>query len=131
MTANPEVIKSAVRWVITTFGALLAGWFAHSGYITANQVTDILNSPVFMSLAVSAVTGIIGLFVHTQANAVKIVDEIAKDPTSPVVGVVTANTPAGKALADAMPGHTTAAANSVAASAIAQDNIPPLAAKAS
>jgi hypothetical protein len=102
MNPNPEQIKSAIRWVVTTFGALAAGWFAHSGFITADQVLGILNSQAFMSIAVSVVSGIVGLVVHKQSNAIAVVKEIAKDPTSPVAGIVTTDSVAGRDLAHSM-----------------------------
>jgi hypothetical protein len=125
---NPEVIKSAIRWTITAFGAALAGWFAHSGYITADQALGILNSPAFASFAFAVVSGVVGLFVHTQANAVAVVATIAADPTSPVVGVITTNTMEGRKLAASLPAEV-APANSAAASSISLDNVPPLAPK--
>jgi hypothetical protein len=128
MNFNPtqEQIKSGIRWLVTAFGMGAAGWFAHSGYITQAQVMDIFNSPTFMTLAIAVVSGIFGLMNHTQTNAIKIVDTIAKDRASPVVGIVTANTAEGKALAAAIPGNTTVIANSAAATSVAQDNVPPL-----
>lgn len=121
MTVNPEVIKSAIRWTITTFGALAAGWFAHSGYITADQVMGILNSPVFASIAFSVISGVMGLFVHTQANAVAVVKEIAKDPASPVAGIVTTNNTEGRELANKINDPAVIApAGTVAASMIAK-----------
>ena len=127
---NPEQIKSAVRWLVTAFGAGFAGWLAHSGYVTAGQVTDALNSPAFMGLAVAVISGIFGLLTHTQSNAVAVVTKIAADPTSPVVGVVTANTAEGRALADSLPHEEIKAAGTAGATAIAQDNVPPMQPKA-
>ena len=128
---TPAQIKNGLQWLITAFGMGAAGWFAHSGYITQAQVMDIFNSPAFMTLAVAIVSGIFGLIANTRTNSIKVVDAMAKDPASPVVGVVTSNTPEGKALANAIPGNTTVVANSQAANSVAQDNVPPLQAKAS
>lgn len=130
MNFNPtqEQIKSGVRWLVTAFGAGFAGWLAHGGYVTANQVTDALNSQAFMGLAVAVVSGIFGLWNHTQSNAVAVVAKMASDPASPVVGVVTTNDAAGRAIADAH-GAVVSVANTPAAAAIAQDNVPPLAQK--
>ena len=117
MNFNPtqEQIKSGIRWLITAFGMGAAGWFAHSGYITSQQVMDIFNSPTFMTLAVAVVSGIFGLMNHTQTNAVKVVDAMAKDPASPVQAIITTNTPEGKELAQAIPGVTTVPAGTTAA----------------
>jgi hypothetical protein len=128
MNPNKEQINSAIRWLVTVFGAGIAGWLAHSGYVTAQQVTDALNSPAFLSLAFSMASGIIGLIAHTQKNAVAVVTAIAADPNSPVVGIVTTNTPEGRAMAS-VPHAEIAVANSPAANAISKDNVPPLAPK--
>jgi hypothetical protein len=126
---NTEQIKSAIRWLIGAFGMGLAGWFAHSGYVSQQQVMDVLNSPVFMSLAVSLVSAVWGLVTHTQSNAVAVVAKIAADPTSSVVGVVTTNDAAGRTLANSLPAEV-AAANTSGADMIAKDSVPPMPPKA-
>jgi len=80
----------------------------------------VLNSPTVLALAASGIAGAWGLFVHTQANAVTVVDTIAKQPNSPVKAVVVEPTAEGKALADAMPGNTTVVAGTVAAAQMAE-----------
>lgn len=117
---NPEQVKSAVRWLIATFGGIVAGWFAAKGWFTIDQVNSVLNSPATVSLIVSVVAGIWGLVTHTQANAVAVVDTIAKQPDSPVKAVVTEPTDAGRDLANAMPGNTTVVAGSPAATNLAK-----------
>lgn len=112
---NPEQVKSAVRWLIATFGGVVAGWFAAKGWFTIDQVNSVLNSPATASLVVSIIAGAWGLFTHTQSNAVAVVDKIAKLPDSPVAAVVTEPTPAGRDLANALPGNTTVVAGSSAA----------------
>lgn len=119
MTPNVEQIKSALRWLITTFGGVIAGWFAAKGWFTIDQVTSVLNSPTTISIIASVAAGIWGLATHTQTNAVAVVDTIAKKPDSPVKAVVTESTPAGRDLAAAMPGNTTVVAGSQAAAAVA------------
>jgi putative heme iron utilization protein len=59
------------------------------------------------------------MFVHTQTNAVAVVDAIAKQPNSAVKAVVTESTVAGRELAESMPGNTTVVAGSSAAAAVA------------
>jgi|SRR5882724_6214525 len=115
MVMNPEQVKSAVRWLITMFGGVVAGWFAAKGWFTIDQVTSVLNSPTTLSLIVSIVVGIWGLFVHTQTNAIAVVDTIAKQPDSPVKAVITEPTPDGRDLAASLPGNTTVVAGSAAA----------------
>lgn len=118
---NTEQIKSSVRWLITTFGAGTAGWFAAKGYFSVQDGLALLNSPAFLSASVAVIGWILGLFDHTEKKQVAAVDALAKEPNSPVQGVVTAPTPEGKALADAMPGNTTAPAGTQAAAEIANN----------
>lgn len=116
-----EQVKASLRWGVTVFGASIAGWFASKGWFTVDQVEHVLNSPTLAGAAVSLVMWVISMIVHTQSSAVAVVDKMAKDPTSPVAGVITTNTPAGRALSDSIPGTTTVPAGSPAASKIANN----------
>jgi hypothetical protein len=116
---NPEQAKSSVRWAVATFGGGIAGFAAGKGWASADTVMALLNSEMFTSAAVAAVPLIWGLFTHTQSNAVAVVDAIAKDPASPVKGVVVENTAAGRDLAKEMPGSTTVVAGTFDAKQIA------------
>lgn len=82
---------------------------------SATQLTDILApfgslAPVIVKEIVSISgfgTGILGVIsaVYTGQNQqIKDVVELAKDPNSPVQGIVTTNSPEGKALAQSIPG---------------------------
>jgi len=102
---NTEQLQSAVRWVIATFGPFL---IAH-GYASSGTLE--LASGVIISLAPL----IWGMFAHTQAHAVEIVDTIAKQPDSPVKAVILEPTAAGKVLAESIPGDTTVVAGTQAA----------------
>jgi hypothetical protein len=112
---NIEQAKSGIRWLITTFGGVIAGWFAAKGYFTIDQVTSVLSSETTVSLLASIGVGIWGLFVHSQTNAITVVDTIAKQPDSPVKAISTEPTVEGQALASSLPGNTTVVAGSVAA----------------
>jgi len=109
---NQEQVKSGLRWLITTFGGVVAGWFAAKGWFTIDQVTSVLNSPTTLAIAASLISGAWGLFVHTEKNAVAVVDTMAKQPDSPVKAVVMEPTMAGRELADSLPGKTTVVAGS-------------------
>lgn len=113
-TPNPEQIKGIVRWSVTMFGGVVAGWFAARGWLNAQQVMDILNSPTFAGIIVSLVGGAFSLMAHTQANAVKVVDAMPE-----VAGVITKRTPEGAALVAAIPSETVALAGSQAAAQVA------------
>lgn len=115
MSPNIEQVKSGLRWLITTFGGGIAGFFVAKGWFTIDQVTSVLNSPALVSLAASIIVGIWGLLVHTQTNAVAVVDTIAKQPDSPVKAVIIEPTPAGQELAEALPGNTTVVAGTQSA----------------
>lgn len=102
---NQEQVKSAVRWMIATFGPTIV---AH-GYASTSTLEMV--GGVIVSLAPL----IWGMFTHTQNNAVAVVDTIAKQPDSPVKAVVTEPTEAGRDLAASLPGNTTVVAGSLAA----------------
>lgn len=117
---NQEQVKSAIRTLISTFGGIVAGWFAAKGWFTIDQVTSILNNETVISLIASAVVFVWGYFTHTDKNAVAVVDAMAKNPVSPVKAVVTEPTVAGRKLAEAMPGATTVVAGTQAAVTLAK-----------
>ena len=117
---NQEQLKSFVRSVLSTFGGVIAGWFAAKGWFTIDQVTSVINSPTTISIIVALVSGAWGLVVHTQANAVAVVDAIAKQPDSPVKAIVTEPTAAGQALAASLPGNTTVVAGTLPAATVAK-----------
>lgn len=108
---NAEQAKSAVRWLIATFGPIIV---TH-GYASASTLE------MFSGALVSVIPLVWAMITHTQLNAVTVVDNIAKQPESPVKAVVMEPTPAGRDLAAALPGNTTVVAGSSAAVAAAKD----------
>ena len=111
---NEEQVKSFVRSLVSTFGGMVAGYFAAKGWFTVDQVLSVLNSGTFVGLVTSIVVALWGLWVHTQSNSIAVVDKIPA-----VAGVVTKPTVEGKALADSIPSRTVATAGTVAAQQIA------------
>ncbi len=111
---NPDQVKSLVRWIVSTFGGVIAGWFAAKGWFTVDQVMTVLNSPALAGAAASIVVAAWGLFAHTQANTVA-----AANAMPLVAGVITVPTVEGKALADSVPAATVAVAGSSAAQTVA------------
>ena len=107
---NTEQIKGAVRWVIATFGPFL---IAH-GYASSGTLE--LAGGVIVSLAPLIWT----MFTHTEANAVAVVDTIAKEPGTPVKAVILDQTTAGRELAASLPGDTTVVAGTAAATVAAR-----------
>jgi len=102
---NLEQIKSLIRWLQATVGPIL---ISH-GYVSSGNLEMIAG--VLISLAPL----IWSMVVHTQTNAVAVVDTLAKKPDSGVKAVVTDNTEAGRTLASAMPGTTTVVEGTAAA----------------
>ena len=114
---NPEQAKSSARWLVSTFGGVIAGWFAAKGWFTIDQVTSVLSSETTISIIASVSVGVWGYFVHTKTNAVAVVDMIAKEKDSPVKAVILEPTAEGKALAASIPGDTTVVAGTTQAAA--------------
>lgn len=116
---TPEQIKGAARWVLALLAGVVAGWVSKSGFISADQVTSFFTSDVvvgFLASGLSAGVALVwSLITHTEKNAVLVVDNIAKQPDSPVKAVLMEPTPAGQAMAAAIPGNTTVVAGSAPA----------------
>lgn len=110
---NQEQAKSAVRWIIATFGPFI---ISH-GYASASSLEMI------GGVIVSAIPLILSMFNHTQTNAVQVVATIAADPASPVKGVVTTSSAEGVALANSIPGPAVAPAGSSDAKVIASTGV--------
>jgi len=115
---NPEIMKGQIRSAIIAIGGVIAGWFAAKGWITTEQLSDIVTSPVMISVATMAAGFIWSAVTHTKKNAVAVVVEIAKDPTSPVRGVVTEPTSDGLEWASVIEGPV-AVAGSLEAKSLA------------
>lgn len=107
---NTEQVKSFVRWLSATVGPFL---ISH-GYVSAGTLE--IAGGVIVSLAPL----LWSMFVHTESNAVTVVDTIAKQPDSPVKAIVMESTVEGRAIADNIPGHTTVVAGSLAATEAAK-----------
>lgn len=107
---NAEQAKALTRDAITTFGPLLV---AH-GYGTSST-WEVVGGVVIWLIPI-----VWGQFSHTQAAAVAVVDAIAKEPDSPVRGVILEPTVAGRELANNLPGLTTVTADTTAAKEMAK-----------
>jgi len=116
---NQSQVASAIRWLVTAFGAVIAGWIAGKGWASANDVLGVLSSDTFIQgigAVIALVSLVWGLFRHTEANQVAAVNKM-----DTVAGVITKDTPEGKKLAKAVPGSTVAPEGSPAAKAVAAD----------
>lgn len=115
---NVEQVKSDLRTLIATFGGLLAGWLvAH--HWASDSASVIALMLAMTPLLANLIVGISGHFTHSESNAVLVVDTIAKEPGSPVRGVITEPNVAGRALASNTPGSTTVVAGTAAAEKLA------------
>ncbi len=112
---NNEQIKSSVRWVLATFGGVVAGWGAHSGWFTSDQILSVLNSETAIGLVTTGIGLVWGLITHTQANSVAVVTAMASDPAVPVKAVVFEPGVAGRDLAKTVASATGSAAGIVVA----------------
>jgi hypothetical protein len=114
---NAEQAKSMASWLVTTFGAGITGFVVAKGWASTQSVTALLNSQYFMDALIWAImtlpTLVWGLYVHTKKYATEVVDAIPE-----VRGVITDRTPAGIALAKAIPSDTVTTAGTVMAAQV-------------
>ncbi len=106
---NEEQAKSFARWFQASVGPIL---ISH-GYVSESNLVLILG--IFASLAPL----IWSMFAHTQSNAVKVVDALAKDPGNPVKAIILQPTKLGIDLANSIVGDTTIVAGTEAAASAA------------
>ncbi len=95
---NEEQVKSALRWFVSTFGGMIAGWFAAKGWFTVDQVLTVLNSPTILAFVASLAAGGWSMYTHTKTNMVATVNAMPE-----VAGVITTAAPEGVKLANALP----------------------------
>jgi hypothetical protein len=115
LTPNRDQVMSAIRWAVSSFGMFIAGWFASKGWFTVDQVMSVLNNETVMGFIASAIVFVIGQVVHRTVNKI-----VSADATPGVAGVITTNTPEGRALAASVPSSTVVPAGTPAATAIAK-----------
>lgn len=108
---NQQQFLSIVREVLQIIGTMLVSF--HVAGMTDTTWEPIAGAALMIAPAVW------GWFNHTETNAVAIVSDIAKNPQSPVKGVVTEATPEGRALAQSIASPTVAVAGSQAAADVA------------
>jgi len=116
---NPEIMKGQLRSLLIAAAGMVVGWFAYRGWISAERAMDILTGPVLGAMATMATGFIWSGLTHRQDNAVAVVDAMAKDPASPVKGVIVEATIAGRDLANSIPGSTVVMAGTHEATTIA------------
>lgn len=117
---NPGLIQKASRWVLTTFGGILIGWAASRGYQWGDIITNLLSSDAAVGVVTVAITAIWAWASSRLPAVAKLVDAFAKDPASPVKGLVVAPTQEGVQLANQV--DTTVVAGTPAATQVAERN---------
>ena len=116
---NSEQIKSAIRWLIATFGAAVATYIATKIGARTGDVLTILNSDAiaqFLTFVVLSLLALVwGLISRSEKNVAA-----AASAMPNVAGVITKDTPQGAALAKAVPDPAVTQAGSAKAKAIAK-----------
>lgn len=113
-----EQIKNLVQQVLTSAGTMVALLGVAKPDIVGQWTAAIMA----MVGPILVIAGLIyGQWTNTQTGLVKAVDTLAKDPTSPVVGVIVSSSTDGKELAAAIPGDTTVPAGTIQAAKIANN----------
>ncbi len=103
-------VAIAILGFLATASTQLTDIFSPLGSIAPVIVKEIVS----ISSICSAILGIILTTTTTQTGAIKAVVEMAKDPKSPVQGIITSATFEGKALAASIPGPIVAAGSTAA-----------------
>jgi mannitol-specific phosphotransferase system IIBC component len=117
---NPEMMKGQIRTLLVAVGGLIAGWFMSKGWLSQETWAAIVASPVTPALVTVAAGFIWSALTHTEKNAVAVVGAIALQPDSPVKGVITEPTIAGRELAKSIPLDTVVSAGTHEAATIAR-----------
>ena len=96
---NPEQAKKIARWLGSGAGGFLVGWAVSRGFQYGDLVNQILSSELFIGLATSTIIGVWSYLSGRMPALVAVVDALAKQPDSPVKGVVMEPTAEGAAIA--------------------------------
>lgn len=111
---NSEQAKRIASWIATSFGGFLVGWAASRGYQWGDILNQLLSSEVVVGLLTTAITVAWAWISGKLPNLVKVVNAQPE-----IKGVITAPTPEGVKLANAIPEATVAPAGTEAAKAVA------------
>lgn len=115
---NHEQVTSLVRQAMFYVAGVLSGVSFIAKIFTPDQVVDLLTSETVLALITSgvmtAIASIWALVTRSNKNLAA-----AADSVPGVAGVITTDTPEGRALATSIPSPTVVPANTAAASRIA------------
>ena len=115
---NQEQVKSAIRWGVTAFGGIFAGYIAGKGWASANDILGVVQSDTFIQGVSAVITlgGLVwGLFAHKEKNVIAAANNMPN-----VAGVITKDTVAGQDLAKSVPSSGVTAAGTAKAASIAK-----------
>mgnify|MGYP001612760081 FL=1 len=114
---SQEQVLGQLRQILPVIGTILVSLGVMKPETVGNLTSTILVIAGPIMIIVSSVWSLVD---KTKASMVSKVDAMAKDPTSPVLGVIVAPTAEGRDLANSLPGMTTVPAGTVAADNIAK-----------
>jgi hypothetical protein len=109
-TAQKLALSIGILGFVATGGTQLTDILAPLGSIAPLIVKEIVSLAGF----VSGVLGIVLTFMTGQSSQIKSVVEMAKNPDSPVQGIITSATPEGRALATSIVGPIVTAGSQAA-----------------
>ena len=109
-TVQKIALAITILGVIAGGGTQLADILAPLGSMAPLITKEIVSVAGFLG----GILGVVLSFATGQASQIKSVVEMAKDPNSPVQGIITSATPAGKALAESIVGPISAAGTTAA-----------------
>lgn len=112
---NSEQAKTIVRHTGSAIGGFLVGWAASRGYQWGEILQQLLSSEVVIGLLASGLMAFWGYIGKKLPNLVKLINAQPE-----VAGVITAPTPEGVKLANAIPDATVVPAGTEAAKAVAE-----------
>jgi len=107
-------------WVRAAVASLLGVFIAK--WPLLGTILDPATQAALGTVAAAIVVGIWSQLTKSPAAKVAMVDALAKDPESPVKGVILESTIAGQAMARSLPGKTTVVAGTFDASTLARSN---------
>lgn len=115
---SQEQVLEQLKLLLPAIGGLLTMMGILTPAESARWITQILAVAGPLMILGGMVWGVLD---KRQASLVAKVDTLAKDPNSPVKGVIVTNSPAGQDLANSMPGNTTVEAGTAQATTMANN----------
>ncbi len=111
---NAPQVSSIIDRAATVVATWALTWLASHGYISQSDIV------AFLPILIALPAAFVGWWKNRQSAVLANVDALAKDPTSPVKGVILSNSTEGRELARDIPGLTTVVAGTPEATAIAK-----------